>query len=169
MIIPTSPINQYSAHKNFGSKIRSISSMNSTNIQQLRKQQKTSNKDNNSQTLQLNKCENTFSNEYEFIQSPSPPPVNELPWFPAINYNLITFIYVLLSDPTSSFLAFIISITITLLIVLSCISFILESMPQYRVLDICTFFLKLHLKLNSFQMLEKVNMILFHYSRNLKE
>lgn len=107
-------------------KIRPISAMNSFSVQKLR------DKSNSSANMQSA----SSSDEFEYIPSPSPPPVNELPWLPRMNYDLSTFIYMLLSDPTSSYLAFIISIIITTLIVLSCITFILESLPQYRVLYI---------------------------------
>ena len=65
------------------------------------------------------------------LTMPKSVPFKELPICPEFQ-GIRCSIYLLFSDPTSSILSLIISIFITLLIIASCVTFILESMPEFK-------------------------------------
>jgi len=65
------------------------------------------------------------------LDMPEEVPFQELPFFPRYQ-GLRLFIYILFSDPTASIASLIISAVITLMIVASCATFVLESMPEYK-------------------------------------
>ena len=87
--------------------------------------------DRSRRSILLQSVGDLISEESVDLSMPENVPIANLPLCPQFK-SFRSSLYLLFSDPTSSKLAFTISIIITTLIIASCVTFILESMPEYK-------------------------------------